>query len=146
MDWELVTIAIMGIDDLSPTFQCVGAVVLGNSDKKMSNTASLDEKSAHASEPNSTILARVHNTPAWNGIREPPLEKRVSPRTVINPAEAEGFQEIFAAGDMRVDLRSELWEAYHLIFEDRYSWDDNYLQICHRVARYEKSLRTNWSH
>jgi hypothetical protein len=58
-----------------------------------------------------TILAVVHDALAWRHITEPVADigKRVSRRTVIYHAEAEGLTGVLSARDCRAGPRDVLW-------------------------------------
>jgi hypothetical protein len=55
---------------------------------------------------------------------EPATVKRISPMTVIYPAEAVGLSRVLSAQDVRVDHREVLRETYQQIFDGICSWDD----------------------
>jgi hypothetical protein len=53
------------------------------------------------------------------------MEKRVSKRTIIHPAEAGGVRPVLASGNPKTGSRSEPWDICQAIFEQIAAWDDS---------------------
>jgi hypothetical protein len=104
-NWELisVTVVTIAIDKLSLEFQCSAGLVFRNTDEKLSTVPRPVSRPPTEIEREVTIFAAVPDALAW---------ERLSPRTIILPAEAEGISKVISPEDVRAARREDLWEAY----------------------------------
>jgi hypothetical protein len=74
-----------------------------NEDEKWLRTTRLCDHEQLAVEREVVTLATFHAALAWKHISEQPTEKRISPMTVVYPAEAEGLKAVLSAGAAMAD-------------------------------------------
>jgi hypothetical protein len=108
--------------------QCVGGSVLRSDNLKWLNTTRVCTILDPEVWMDVTILATIHDALAWKHIAGLLTEdgKRLCPRTVTHPAEAEGLTRVLSGQDVRAGFRDALWPDYAHIFEDLARYHENF--------------------